>query len=91
MTSIWGSVTDFLEKLFQKLKTSADLDQLLQSKESNQGPKVVLTLSLLVSSADNLCEQFGPRSGLKEYLEKVDFEKNQQTPKSMQKLPSRRS
>ena len=91
MTSIWGSVTDFLEKLFQTLKTSADLDQLLQSKESNQGPKVVLTRSLLVSSTDNLCEQFGPRSGLKEYLEKVDFEKNQQTPKSMQKLPSRRS
>ena len=31
------SVTDFLEKLFQALANSADLDQLLQSNESNQG------------------------------------------------------
>ena len=50
-----------------------------------------------MSSADNFCKQFGPRSGptvcsgykmfetlivfLKEFFEKVDFEKNQQTTK----------
>ena len=47
--------------------------------------------NLLVSSVDNLCKQFGPRSGpwsgskmfdthivfLKEFFEKDDFEKNQ--------------
>ena len=43
-----------------------------------------------LSSADNLCKQFGPRSGLtelfdslivslKEFFEKVNFEKSQQT------------
>ena len=48
-----------------------------------------LTLYLLVSSADNFCKQFLPRSSLfdtkmvflKEFFEKVDFEKNQQTTK----------
>ena len=48
-----------------------------------------------MSSADSFCKQFGPRSGsemfdilmvfLKEFFKKVDFEKNQQTTKSMQK------
>ena len=61
---------------------------------------MALTHYLLVTSADNFCKQFGPRSGLlerqtwsgsnlfdtqmvflKEFLEKVDFEKNQQTTK----------
>ena len=61
-----------------------------------------------MSSADNLCAQFGPRSGLhkvgpdldsgsklfdtsmiflKEFFEKDDFEKNQQTTKKHAKLP----
>ena len=49
------------------------------------------TLYLLVVSADNLCKQFGSRSGsklfdtlmvfLKEFFEKADFEKYQQTKK----------
>ena len=62
-----------------------------------------LTLGILVSSADSLCKQFGPRSGptkcqvrsgskqfdslmvfLKEFFQKIDFEKNQQTTKSIQ-------
>ena len=64
--------------------------------------------SLLVSSADDLCKQIGPRSGptkcrawswsklfdtlmvfLKEFFEKVQIEKNQQTTKKHEKLPSR--
>ena len=43
--------------------------------------KIILTLYLLVSSADNFCKQFGPRSGptklrwiLKEFVKMVDFE-----------------
>ena len=67
-----------------------------------------LTLCLLVSSADILCKQFGPRPGptecrtwsgyrlfhtlmvfLKEFFEKVDFNKNQQTTKKHEKLISR--
>ena len=58
-----------------------------------------LTNCLLMTSADNLCKQFGPRSGfklfdtlmviLKELFEKVDFEKNQQTTKKHGKLNSR--
>ena len=63
-----------------------------------------LTLCQLVSCDDNLCKQFGPRSGLtwcrawsgselfdslmvflKEFFEKVDFEKNQQTTKKKKK------
>ena len=54
-----------------------------------------LTLCLLVSSADNLFKQFGPRSGshsdgifLKEFFEN-DLEKNQPTTKKKAKLPSR--
>ena len=62
----------------------------------------LLTLCLLVPSADNLCKQVCPRSGpinidsklfdtlmvtLEEYSEKVDFEKNHQTTKSMQNYP----
>ena len=70
---------------------------------------VSLTHYLLLSSADNLCKQFGPRSGptkhgawsrsklldtlivfLKEYFEKVNFEKkSQQMTKDDEKLPSR--
>ena len=61
--------------------------------------------NLLVSSADNLYKQFGPRSGptkcqawsgsklfdalivfLKEFFEKVDFEKNHQTTKKREKI-----
>ena len=63
-----------------------------------------LTLCLPVSSADNLGKQFGPRSGptrsgsklfdilmvfLKEFFQKVNLEKNQQTTKKEEKLPSR--
>ena len=62
-----------------------------------------LTLCLLMTSADNLCKQLGPRSGpkcraisesklfgtpmvfLKEFFEKVDFEKNQMTKKDVGK------
>ena len=63
-------------------------------------------LILILSSADNFCKQFGPRSGrtkcwawsgnklldtlmvfLKEFFEKVDFEKNQRTTKSMKNFP----
>ena len=66
-----------------------------------------LTHCRLVSSADNLCKQFGPRSGLtkcqawsgsklfdtvvallKEFFEKVDFEKTADDKKSMQNYPS---
>ena len=51
-------------------------------------------------SADDICKQFGPRSDLtklrpdtlmlflKEFFEKVDFEKHQQTTKKHEKLPS---
>ena len=56
-----------------------------------------LTLCLLVASGDNLCKQFGSRLWpdktsklfdtqmviLKEFFEKIDFEKNQQTTKNM--------
>ena len=70
--------------------------------------KFKLTLCLIVSSAYNLCKQFGPRSGLtnvepdldpncfdtlmvflKEFLKKVDFEKNRHTTKKYAKIPSR--
>ena len=65
----------------------------------------LLTSCLLVSSADNLCKQFGPRLNigpdldlnmfhtlmeifLKEFFEKVDFEKkNSRRPKSMKNKP----
>ena len=69
-----------------------------------------LTLCLLVSSADNLCKPFGPRSGrteclarsecklfdtlivfLKEFFQKVDFEKKSADNKKHAKLPSRQS
>ena len=67
----------------------------------NVGPDVVpnslqrLTLHLLVLSADNFCKQFGSRSKLfdtlvvfmKEFFEKVDFEKNKQTTKKKKKFP----
>ena len=57
-----------------------------------------LTQCLLVSSADSLCKQFGPRSGptkcratlivfLKEFFEKVDFEKISRRQKFMKKIP----
>ena len=63
-----------------------------------------LTLNRLVLSADNICKQFGLRSGptercdsklfdtrivfLKDFFEKVDFEKNQlTTKKSGKNLP----
>ena len=59
---------------------------------------VYLILYVPVSSADNLCKQFGPRSGptkcwalpglLKELFEKDNFEINQQTTKKHAKLPS---
>ena len=49
----------------------------------------IVNVCLLVSSADNLCKEFGSTSGyklidtlmvfLKEFLEKTDFEKYQQT------------
>ena len=62
-----------------------------------------------MSSADNLCKHFGPRTGpttfcrawsgsnlfdvlkvfLNDFFEKVDFEKNQQTTKKHEILPSR--
>ena len=51
-------------------------------------------LSLMVSSADNLGKQPGFKLFdilmvlLKEFFEKVDFEKNQQTTKKSEKLPS---
>ena len=54
-----------------------------------------LTLCLPVSSADNLGKQFGPNLFdilmvfLKEFFQKVNFEKNQQTTKKHEKLPSR--
>ena len=67
-----------------------------------------ITPCQLVSSAGNLCKQFGSRSGptkcrarsgsklfgtlkvfLKEFFEIFDFEKNQQTTKKHEKLPSR--
>ena len=39
----------------------------------------LLTLNLLVSSADNLCKLFDTQTVfLKEFFEKVDFEKNRQ-------------
>ena len=68
--------------------------------------KLFPCLQRLLSSADNLYKQFGPRSGrtnvgpgpdpkrltlwvfLKEFFEKVYFEKNQQTTKKHGKLPS---
>ena len=69
-----------------------------------------ITLCLLVSSTDNICKQFGLRSGptkcrawsgsklfdtlmvfLKEFFKKADSEKNQQTTKKHEKLPSRQS
>ena len=40
-------------------------------------------------SADNLFKQFGTRSDPKEFFEEVDFEKNQQKTKRLEKLPSR--
>ena len=50
------------------------------------------TVCLLVSSADNLCKQFGSRSGpmvfLKECFEKDGFEKNLQATKHMQRIKS---
>ena len=64
----------------------------------------IKTLCLPVTSADNLGKQFGPRSGptnrsgsklfdilmvfLEEFSQKVNFEKNQQTTKKHEKLPS---
>ena len=67
-----------------------------------------LTLYLQVLSADNLCKQFGPRSGQterlarygsnlfdtqmvfqKEFFEKVNFEKNQQTTKNTKNFPGK--
>ena len=83
------------------LKTGLDLSA--RQFESTRNPvgvvtNLFLTLLSAVSSADNLCKQFGPRSGptkrrarsgsklseplmvfLKEFFEKVNFEKNQQT------------
>ena len=68
---------------------------------------MVIKLFLPVSSTDNLCKQFGPRSGLtkgqpdldlnfltlmvflKEFFEKVDFEKDQQMRKMHAKFSSR--
>ena len=57
-----------------------------------------LTLCLLVWSADNFCKQFGPKSWsklfdtlmvfLKEFFEKVDFEKKKADDKGHEKLPS---
>ena len=58
--------------------------------------------NLQVSSVDNLCEQFGPRSGpwsgsklfdthivfLKEFFEKDDFGKKKKTTKHMKKYPA---
>ena len=71
-------------------------------------PEIIFWKSWFWKSADNLCKQFGPSSGLtkcwarsgsklfdtqniflKEFFEKVDFEKNQQTAKKHTKLPSR--
>ena len=59
----------------------------------------ILTLCLLLSSANNLCKQFGPRSGsilfdtlmvfMKEFFKKVDFEKNHKKTKKHEKLPSK--
>ena len=65
--------------------------------------KFFQTLCRLVSSADNLCKQFGPRSGLiwiqavgqsdgipgRIFRKKNDFEKNQPMRKKHAKLPSR--
>ena len=53
----------------------------------------LLPLSMLVSSADNLCKQFGPKSDLTKcltgtmmvfliFVEKVNFERNQQMQKA---------
>ena len=63
------------------------------------------TVRILVSSADNLCKQFGPRSGRmfciklfdtlmvflknKNIFNKVDFEKHQQTTRKHSKFTSR--
>ena len=53
------------------------------------------TLCQIVLSADNICKQFGARSGyklidiLKEFLQNVDFEKNSRRKKNKhKKLPS---
>ena len=40
-------------------------------------------------STDNLCKQFGTRSGLKEFFENINFEKNQQTTKAHANLPNK--
>ena len=63
----------------------------LQSRIIYHFCSICLTLYLLLSSADNFCKQFGPRSGsklfdtpmvfLKEFFKKVDFEKKHQTTK----------
>ena len=45
----------------------------------------------MLSVYDNLCKQFNTLmvTCLKEFLEKVDFEKNQETTKKHEKIPSR--
>ena len=76
-----------------RIKTSVEDRHIL-----NVSTFFLLILCLLMSSADNICKQFGPRSGatkcwawsgsklfdtlmlfLKEFFEKIDFEKCQQT------------
>ena len=71
---------------------------------------VRIRVNVLLSSADNFCEQLDPDQDrqnvgpdldpncfdtlmvfLKEYFEKVDFEKNQQTTKNMQNYPGAKS
>ena len=78
---------------------------LAESLEIDQA--AILSLCVLMSSADDLCKQFGPRSGPtkcrawsgskqfdtlmvfpKEFFEKVDFEKNQQTAKNHENCPA---
>ena len=56
------------------------------SKNSKFKNYCALTICILVLSADNLCNQFGPSSG----PTKVDFEKIRRRQKSMQNYPVRK-
>ena len=59
---------------------------LLFSKNSKFKNYCALSICVLLSSADNLCNRFGPRSG----PTKVDFEKIRRRQKSMQNYPFRK-
>ena len=92
------------ERIFQKV----DFEKNQQTTKKHAKLPSRQRVGLLEPFADNLCKQFGFRSGptkcrawsgsklfdtlmvlLKEFFEKVEFEKNQQTTKKHAKLPSR--